>query len=201
MWTINKPSEERLRALLAAHCNLDVSYESVGATEKDAPPGFVLDHNRIELGSGADVFADACESLRAWRQFPPGWTEIYPSDTPIEPGQQVAMLAHSMGVWWLNACRIVYVVDETHPVRRFGFAYGTLPAHVECGEERFTIEQDAEERVWYDIRAFSRPRYLPARIMNPVVRRLQRRFVRDSQAAMRAMVAGRNPTDAGEESK
>jgi uncharacterized protein (UPF0548 family) len=26
------------------------------------------------------------------------------------------------------------------PVRRFGFAYGTLPDHVESGEERFTVE-------------------------------------------------------------
>jgi hypothetical protein len=28
------------------------------------------------------------------------------------------------GVWTLNTCRIVYVVDEA---TRFGFAYGTLP--------------------------------------------------------------------------
>jgi len=48
----------------------------------------------------------------------------------------------------------VYVIDETVPVRRFGFAYGTLPAHVEQGEERFSVELHADGAVWYDLRAF-----------------------------------------------
>ena len=38
-----------------------------------------------------------------------------------------------LGLWWLNACRIVYVVDEAGPVTRFGFAYGTLPGHAGSG--------------------------------------------------------------------
>jgi uncharacterized protein (UPF0548 family) len=99
------------------------------------------------------------------------------------------MQAHALGLWWLNACRIVYVIDEAAPVRRFGFAYGTLPAHVEEGEERFSIEQLADGSVWYDLRAFSRPRYWPVRLAKPVARRLQRRFVRESQAAMQRAVA------------
>ena len=49
----------------------------------------------------------------------------------------VAILARSIGLWWLNACRIVAVVDEDGPVKRFGFAYGTLPDHAGSGEERF----------------------------------------------------------------
>src|SRR5256885_10327627 len=36
--------------------------------------------------------------------------------------RSVAMVAHALGFWWLNACRIVYVVDELAPTRRFGFA-------------------------------------------------------------------------------
>ncbi len=73
-------------------------------------------------------------------------------------------------------------------MRRFGFAYGTLPAHVEQGEERFTVERHANGEVWYDLRAFSKPRYWPVRIGKPLARRLQRRFVRDSQRAMLAAV-------------
>jgi hypothetical protein len=48
-------------------------------------------------------------------------------------GGGVAILARSIGLWWLNACRIVYVVDK---VDKFGFAYGTLPDHARSGEER-----------------------------------------------------------------
>ena len=42
--------------------------------------------------------------------------------------------------------------------------------------------------VWYDVRAFSRPRYWPVRLAKRIARRLQARFVRDSKAAMRAAV-------------
>ena len=58
-------------------------------------------------------------------------------------------MGRAIGLWWLNACRIVYVVDESGPISKFGFAYGTLPGHVESGEERFLIEWDRgdEQRV------------------------------------------------------
>jgi uncharacterized protein (UPF0548 family) len=88
----------------------------------------------------------------------------------------------------------VYVVDEQGPVQRFGFAYGTLPDHAESGEERFTVEwHGADGAVWYDILAFSRPQQLLPRLGYPFTRKLQRRFARDSAAAMRrAVVEGKS---------
>jgi hypothetical protein len=47
---------------------------------------------------------------------------------------------------------------------------------------------ERDNAVWYDILAFSRPRQLLARLGYPLVRRLQRRFGRDSAAAMRRAV-------------
>jgi uncharacterized protein (UPF0548 family) len=68
---------------------------------------------------------------------------------------------------------------------RYGFAYGTLPGHVEAGEERFLVEWNkSDNRVWYDIVAFSRPRHVLARLGNFQVRRMQKRFARESAAAM-----------------
>jgi uncharacterized protein (UPF0548 family) len=46
----------------------------------------------------------------------------------------------------------VYVIDEQ---KRFGFAYGTLPEHAGSGEERFLVEMDDEQTVWYDILAIA----------------------------------------------
>jgi hypothetical protein len=101
------------------------------------------------------------------------------------------VIARLLGLWWLNACRIVYVVDEAGPVQRFGFAYGTLPEHAESGEERFTVEwHETDAAVWYDILAFSRPQQLLARLGYPLARRLQKRFARGSAAAMRRAVEG-----------
>jgi uncharacterized protein (UPF0548 family) len=181
-----KPTEEQLRSCLDTQSRCDFTYPAVGASAHEPPPGFTLDHNRVCLGQGPAVFESACHALRRWQMFATPWTAIFPGDSPIEPGRVVAMQARAFGLWWLNACRIVYVVDE---VGRFGFAYGTLPSHVECGEERFLIERDADDRVWYDVRAFSRPRHPLVRLAYPLARRLQLRFVADSQAAMRNCVA------------
>jgi uncharacterized protein (UPF0548 family) len=121
------------------------------------------------------------------------WVEACPADTPLRVGEVVAVVASVLGVWWVNACRVVYLVDEDGPVSRFGFAYGTLPGHAESGEERFLVEWDrAASTVWYDILAFSRPRHPLARLGYPLTRRTQRRFARDSAAAMRRAVGG-NP--------
>lgn len=98
----------------------------------------------------------------------------------------MGVLAHACGLWWRNACRIAYVVDEVGPLRRYGFAYGTLPGHAESGEERFLVEWDERDgRVWYDILAFSRPSYRFMWLGYPLVRRLQKRFARDSAEAMK----------------
>ena len=133
--------------------------------------------------TGEKVFAAAKAALERWQQFRLGWLEASPEDTPIKEGQVVAILARSIGLWWLNACRIVAVVDEDGPVKRFGFAYGTLPDHAGSGEERFLVEWDREDdSVWYDILAFSRPRHFLARLGYPWVRRVQKRFGRESAA-------------------
>ena len=80
---------------------------------------------------------------------------------PIAPGTNVAVLARVLGIWYLNACRIVYVIDETGPIETYGFAYGTLPDHAEKGEERFSVVWDhADDSVRYEQFAFSRPNYI-----------------------------------------
>ena len=191
MLLVRKPSADSLRTFLDAQRSLDFSYTGVGGTDGDPPSGYVVDHTRVELGKGQRVFQRAKAGLERWEQFRLGWLEAWPGDTPIENGQAVAVVAHVMGFWWLNACRIVYVVDEQQPARRFGFAYGTLPGHIEAGEERFLIQWNpADDRVWYDILAFSRPRHVLARLGYPLVRRMQKQFGRDSAAAMRRYVNG-----------
>ena len=189
MWSFSPPSEKQISAFLDQQRALSCSYPEVGDSRDKSPLGYAIDHNRVELGQGEAAFAAACQALREWKMFPSPWTRITPNTAPLEQGQVVAMIAHVYGVWWLNACRIVYTLDETGPVRRFGFAYGTLPAHVECGEERFSVELHADGRVWYDLRAFSKPRYWPVRLAKPLARGLQRRFARESMQAMQRAVA------------
>ena len=189
MFLSRKPSAALVAEFIASQRELQFTYSPTGATRSDdAPSGFYLDHNRTKLGAGAETFQSAVAALRGWKQFDLGWVSIVPPETAIEVGSVVAVQAHTFGVWSLNACRIVYIIDETEPLKKFGFAYGTLPDHVECGEERFTVEQHADGSVFYDIFAFSRPRQLLVRMGVPIARALQRRFARDSLAAMKREV-------------
>jgi uncharacterized protein (UPF0548 family) len=93
-------------------------------------------------------------------------------------------------VWSLYACRIAYTVEEETPsLRRYGFAFGTLPGHVEQREERFTVEWLGEDdTVWYEVFAFACPAHPLARAGRPFVRQVQRRFAVDSFRAMAAAV-------------
>lgn len=190
--SLRRPSAASLRAFLAAQAGQGFSYAAVGATAETPPAGYLVDRTRIELGAGEAAFLAARAALERWQQFHLGWVFAWPTDAPIERGALVAVSGWAAGLWWLGACRIVYVVDEAGPVRRFGFGYGTLPSHVEQGEERFLIEWDARtDRVYYDILAFSRPNHFVIRLGAPLVRRTQRRFGRESANAMFRAV---NPT-------
>jgi uncharacterized protein (UPF0548 family) len=189
MLSLRKPSAQSIRPFLEAQAKLPFSYAAVGATAKTPPAGYAVDRTRIKLGEGEPVFHAAKAALRRWEQFHLGWVEAWSPDTAIQTGEVVAVMGRAIGLWWLNACRIVYVVDESGPINKFGFAYGTLPGHVESGEERFLIEWDrGDNGVWYDILAFSRPNYILTRLGYPVVRRTQKRFGRDSAAAMLSVV-------------
>jgi uncharacterized protein (UPF0548 family) len=186
LFLLSKPSNVRIDAFLWAQQNEPFSYERVGDSRKGASKidGYVVDHNRIRLGTGEEVFARAVEALRGWRMFDVGWVRICWPDTPVEAGNAVAVLGEHYGFWSLNACRIVYLIEEDAGVRRFGFAYGTLPEHAEAGEERFTVEWNRDDEVWYDLYAFSKPSNALARLGKPFARGLQRRFARDSKRAM-----------------
>ena len=190
MFLLRKPSDETIRQFISSQPELPFSYAEVGETRNEAAPaGYNVDHNRIRLGEGQDTYQRAVLALRSWQQFDLGWVKIVSPNTPIEPGRTVAVEAHTFGFWSLNACRIVYVIAEKET--RFGFAYGTLPNHVECGEERFMIERHEDDSVWYDIYAFSHPEHPLVRMGLPLARRLQRRFARESLAVMKAATATR----------
>jgi uncharacterized protein (UPF0548 family) len=203
MLTLRKPSVDSIRQQIAAQATHEFTYPHVGETRSEAiaahsPAGYSLDHTRVRLGSGEAVFHSAAQALREWRQFRLGWLDALPCDTPLKTGAVVAVVAKAFGLWSVNIARIAYAIDdEVGEVRRFGFAYGTLPNHVESGEERFLIEWDRRDgNVYYDVLAFSRPRHLLARLGGPLVRQMQRRFGRKSAAAMIRAVQGGGPTTA-----
>jgi uncharacterized protein (UPF0548 family) len=175
------PNTLKISRFVENQKELPYTYVSVGATIQDKIEGYDNDFAKAIIGEGEADFERAKQAIRAWKMFPSNWTKILPSNSPIAENTTIAMFAMFAGFWWRNACKIVYVINEK---RRFGFAYGTLPGHIESGEELFLVEWGDDNKVYYSIKAFSKPRHLLAKIAYPVMRLLQAKFRKDSLKAM-----------------
>jgi uncharacterized protein (UPF0548 family) len=191
---LGKPSPHIVTEFLSTKLSQEFSYNEVGMTRhpRMTAAGYTTDHNRIRLGEGSLVFDAAIDALKNWQHFNLGWLNVSSTKIPIESGSVVGLLTSYAAFWLLFACRIVYVVNENGTTQKYGFAYGTLPEHPECGEERFTVEWNtSDDSVWYDILAFSHPASLPTRVAYPLTRYIQKRFAKDSQRAMLAATNSR----------
>ncbi|MBF0425670.1 MAG: DUF1990 domain-containing protein [Magnetococcales bacterium] len=198
IFTLRKPDRPAVEAFLAAERRKPFTYPEVGATHPDQSyhlpelrQRYRVLHHRLRLGGGSDVFARARQAISAWRMFDLDWVRLCWPETPIVAGNIVAVLGEAMGVWSINGCRIVYVLDENDADRRrFGFAYGTTPRHAIVGEERMLVEwQRQDDSVWYDLHAFSRKSHLLAKVGAFHLHHLQQRFARESHLAMLRAVA------------
>ena len=177
MFFLTRPNQETIRQFLDARQNDSFSYREVGTSRFGAPDGYNVDHNRVQIGSSHKDFQKAIEAVKNWKMFAMPRVELCRTNTPVEVGETVAVLVKHFGFWSLNACRIVYVVEENGEIEKYGFAYGTLTEHAEKGEERFTVEfHQSSREVWYDLYAFSKPNHILARIGYPLSRMLQKWF-------------------------
>jgi uncharacterized protein (UPF0548 family) len=189
---LREPSDERVRRFLEGQRSLPFSYSAVGASQGGAPTGYGVNHHRGLLGTGPQAFARAVQALKHWKMYETGWTRLCWPDTPILEGTVIGVVGRHLGLRSLNACRIVYVYEDEEPsLKRYGFAVGTLPGHVERGEERFTVDwHEADDAVYYEVFAFSRPAHPLVKATQPLARRIQRRFAVDSLQSMTAAVGG-----------
>jgi uncharacterized protein (UPF0548 family) len=198
MFFVRRPSEAVIRAILAERAEAPLSYGMSGCTRDE--PGFVrgwnVDRQRVLLGHGRATFQRAREAIEQWQMFPREVADVCWPDVPICEGKTVGVLywAAPARLWLLCPARIVQVIDGAgergdKPVEQFGFAYGTLAGHPERGEERFLVEWNhADDSVWYDLMAVSRPAHWLARLGYLYARYEQARFRRLSAVAMQAAV-------------
>jgi uncharacterized protein (UPF0548 family) len=192
---LRKPPDDLIRRLIVAQGRLPLSYGEVGATrQRLAPAGYPINQYRGRVGEGREAFGAAVAALSSWEMYSLGWTKLcWPTVAPRE-GEVVVVLARAYGLWTVNPCRVVYTLEEEEKGqrRRHGFAIGTLPGHVEQGEERFTVEWDQESgAVWYELFAFARAGRWLARLGYPFMRAIQGRFAAESCEAMRMAVKRR----------
>lgn len=192
MFSIRRPSDSEIAAHLADRTGAPFTYPEIGTTRGgrfSLPPSvarnYDVDYHDTVLGTGRELFERARRALLDWRSFDIPWLQLYGTATPVQKDRVVATLVSAAGFWVLNPCRVVYVLDAPDEPRCTAFAYGTLPGHVEVGEERFLVAHEPEtDTVRYEILAFSRPGHPLTRLGYPYVRRLQERFAVSSLAAL-----------------
>ena len=195
MFCLRRPTDAVAMSCLFRQRVLPFSYEETGGTRSEEPPrGYRSERFRVCLGYGRKTYGHAKTAVQQWKMFPPEIAELYWPDIPIDSGSTVAV-AFRVGFFWsLNACRIVYTIEEQNGndsdcVARFGFAYGTLPTHAMKGEERFTVEwRRADDSVWYDQAAFSRPEHWWGYLGFPLLRKKQKLFRQLSAEAMQRAI-------------
>lgn len=181
---LRRPGEQELRTYLQALAETPFSYSEVGSSRGDFPAAYKHSFDRFYLGQGEAVWKTACALVRRWQMFPPQWTLVYPAAPPVE-GAVVSVCFRQFGLWWKNACRVVYCEDQP---QHFGFAYGTLSTHVGSGEEYFGVERDDKGKCWFVIKAFSLPQYWGARLLPFYMRRKQRDFIGQAGQRMQTLV-------------
>ncbi len=192
MFLLRKPTADDIHHYIRDQRSESFSYEDVGLSEYDEHPrGFDVANHSVELGTGMQAFDAACEAIRNWKMFPREMASLYwPSIEPVA-GSEVVVGFRIGPLWSLNPCRVIYTVDSnSDSVAKYGFAYGTLPGHVEKGEERFQVVWDKVSGiVSYEIFVFSAAQHVLAKIGYPFVLLQQTRFRRLSGLAMQRVVA------------
>ncbi|OBG30698.1 DUF1990 family protein [Mycolicibacter heraklionensis] len=149
---------------------LPLTYPEVGATAATLPAGYHHLDLTAPIGTGRRRFEEAGAAVLRWGMLRGAGLGVrVHADSDVATVDAVARVR--LGV--LSApCRVVYVVNE--PDRR-GFAYGTLAGHPESGEELFAVRYDpADETVYAQVRAFSRPATWWIKAAGPIGRLAQR---------------------------
>lgn len=176
--SLKKPDASDLERVIQAQRDLPVTY---GGSLMPTP-GFRYQRTLEPLGYGPHVWERAVSGLEAWAVYPP-WITLQPNRTPVREGGCAALLTGLAPVWVVSVVRVVEVGQT--PIW-FGFTLGTLPQHALSGLERFSVSLGADERVWYEIMAVSRPRHPLVKLGALPLRFIQARFARDSARSLQS---------------
>ncbi|XP_044470403.1 UPF0548 protein At2g17695 [Mangifera indica] len=200
-WCWGRPSPQDQKACIdkSSVFNYDGKYR--GATAKPASKlredmelskdGFLINHARVLVGSGHDTYEKSKTGLKTWRHFELNWAFVDP-ETPIQSGAKFCVCVKEFLPWVMMPLQVVYINESRRakkPVASFGFGSGTLQGHLLAGEERFSVELDEDNQVWYEILSLSKPAHFLSFIGYPYVQLRQKYFAQQSANAIKKHLA------------
>lgn len=178
---LREPDADDVRAVLDAQRDAMLTYADVGQTLEP-------ERRQRENVMRLDVpFEAAKRALAEWRQYDVAWTHVAEPRPPIAEGNVVAIVAYTFGLWSVNCSRIVRVIDEPG---RFAYAIGTLPHHLETGEELFEVRELGDEGCEFRIASTSGANHPLVRIGWFAAEWKIRQFVKLGPSALARAAAG-----------
>lgn len=173
---LGRPSATTAERILDRARSAEPTYGFAGDLLGDHPPPLDLEVERV-VGRGDTAFAAAVACLRT---FGPqrAVATVWPTDATVAPGADIVVALGLGPITVVALDRVVGVVDEP---RRWGFAYGTLPGHIEVGEEAFVATHEPDDTVVVRISASAHValpgRAVLQRILLPIQRRYAQRYL------------------------
>ncbi|OIW09630.1 hypothetical protein TanjilG_28229 [Lupinus angustifolius] len=191
-----RPSPQQQKACINNSGTFNYEDKYKGATAKSisslkddkglSKDGFLLNNVRVLVGSGVDTFEKGKNALQSWRHFGLNWAFVDPK-TPVQQGVKFCVCVKEFLPWVMMPLQVVYV-NETNTAKNrvasFGFGSGTLHGHLLAGEERFSVEIDEKNQVWYEILSFSKPNHILSFLGYPYVILRQKYFAHESAKLM-----------------
>ena len=186
--SFGRPGGDAIQRALAVDASAELTYVDVGATARgERPGGYRHDRWEIDLGPDEDGRFERCgEAVLGWAAQRGAGIRVVPEE-PATPGLTFVLVLKLPIGFVLATARVVHVEQSGECI---GFAYGTMPAHPEEGEEIFLVRR-SNGRVTFEVAAFSRPRDRLARLGAPIARWLQLRTNRTYLDALREVAAQR----------
>ncbi|HLW16034.1 MAG TPA: DUF1990 domain-containing protein [Actinomycetota bacterium] len=180
---LRRPSDEKVIGVWEQQSSLPITYKNAGMTRGGPHRGYR--HHRATVSLGVGTFEKARDAVRSWGAQRGAGFGVHP-ERPVAQGMAVLVYGRLGPLYTSVCCRVIYIVDEDD---RWGFAYGTLPHHVERGEESFIVSKDKDDNVTFTVESLSRPATVVARLGSPIARAIQARITRRYLEALQRSVA------------
>ncbi|PPR89211.1 hypothetical protein GOBAR_AA31482 [Gossypium barbadense] len=163
-----RPSPEQQKSCISKSGAFNYYTKYKGATSKPvscikedkelSKDGYLINHARVLIGSGFETYEKGKTALQNWKHFGLDWAFVDPK-TPIQNGVKFCVCLKEFLPWVI------------------------MPLQV-AGEERFTIELDENDQVWYEVLSFSKPAHFLSFIGYPYVQLRQKYFAHQSANAV-----------------
>jgi uncharacterized protein (UPF0548 family) len=188
---LRRPNDKKLESVLAAQSKLAVAYSPSGMFKRPHTLwGFKETGGSVMVGHGQRVFDTATQNIKRWRVHECAGLTVTPRGAEVRESADVILLMKLPIGYVTVSCRVVSVTQSKD---QWGFTYGTLPHHVERGEELFSVTMAPDGTVTFTVRAMSRPGHFLTRVGAPVAQIIQRRATDKYLQAMVDLVNEEQP--------